>query len=200
MSAAFTIGDQEIRKPLLKYIRHISHAEPDPLIIEELGLCQGSSRVDVALIGKQHIAGYEIKSERDSLVRLPGQIHAYSRVFDKVTIVVATAHVQKVVEAIPTFWGIVEAMGVTDSVIFSVVRPPDINTSVDPYAVAQLLWRDEALDILNGMGLARGIKSKPREAIWRRLVENTTHECLRGLVRERLGCRNNWRVEAKVNE
>jgi hypothetical protein len=59
-------------------------------IVEEMGIA-GEARVDIALIG-DHLHRFEIKSERDSLRRLPAQVEVYSRVFDYVTLVVDTRH------------------------------------------------------------------------------------------------------------
>jgi hypothetical protein len=48
-------------------------------MLDEFGLEHGEVRVDVAVInGELH--GYEIKSERDTLERLPRQVKAYSAV------------------------------------------------------------------------------------------------------------------------
>jgi hypothetical protein len=56
-------------------------------IIEELGVVHGKSRIDIAVInGLMH--GYEIKSDKDTLQRLPEQMNMYNSVFNKVTLVV----------------------------------------------------------------------------------------------------------------
>ena len=44
------------------------------------------------------------------------------------------------------------------------------NPEVSAFALAQLLWRDEALKVLIDRGLATGMKSKSRKEIWRRLA------------------------------
>ncbi|WP_052770006.1 sce7726 family protein [Paenibacillus sp. IHB B 3415] len=52
------------------------------IVVDELDVCFGSARVDVAVInGRLH--GFEIKSESDNLDRLPSQIEFYSRVFER---------------------------------------------------------------------------------------------------------------------
>ena len=48
-------------------------------IVEELGLCQGVARVDLAVVNGT-IHGYEIKSERDTLTRLSGQAEIYNHI------------------------------------------------------------------------------------------------------------------------
>lgn len=89
------LGDREIRSALLEFDRSNyleTNDHHDPLIIDELGFCQGLTRIDLADISSQFISGYEIKSARESLARLPQQFHAYARVCDHPTVVVATIH------------------------------------------------------------------------------------------------------------
>ena len=60
-------------------------------MVDELGVCRGQVRIDVAVVnGRFH--GYEIKSDRDSLRRLDGQVDLYSKVLDRATIVVGDRH------------------------------------------------------------------------------------------------------------
>ena len=56
-------------------------------IIEELGVKHGTARVDIAVVnGIMH--GYEIKSDKDTLQRLPRQISTFNPIFDQLTLVV----------------------------------------------------------------------------------------------------------------
>lgn len=58
-------------------IRHALHQrlapqlqdEPDALLLDELGLHRGQTRVDVAILGHE-LHGFEIKSDRDTLYRI----------------------------------------------------------------------------------------------------------------------------------
>ncbi|WP_300554835.1 sce7726 family protein, partial [Desulfovibrio sp.] len=82
--------DQEIRAALHETELKKFYENGD-LILDELGVCSGASRVDVAVInGALH--GYEIKSDQDTLDRLPQQILSYSRVLDRVTLVACDNH------------------------------------------------------------------------------------------------------------
>ena len=75
------IRDAEVRPALRTYLEQQELAHPDTLLIEELGLCQGQARIDLATVsGVLH--GYEIKSNRDRLTRLASQAATYSRVLD----------------------------------------------------------------------------------------------------------------------
>ena len=63
-----------------------AHADDDNTrIVEEMGIWSGSVRVDVAVINGE-LAGWELKSARDNLRRLPQQAELYSQVFDRMTI------------------------------------------------------------------------------------------------------------------
>jgi hypothetical protein len=185
----------DIRQAL---IERLDSGEPDTRIVEELGLCQGTARVDLAVVNGS-IHGYEIKSERDTLVRLPGQIGIYNRALDLVTIVTAPNHAAKISKIVPPWWGIWITVQDTDGPRLEGVREPERNTETSPFAIAQLLWREEALQALIDRGLAKGVRSKPREDLWRRLVSELTLEELGDIVRQRIRCRGGgWRSLAPV--
>jgi hypothetical protein len=185
--------DIDIRRTLLADQR-LHGGEPDTRVVEELGLCQGLARVDVAVVnGTLH--GYEIKSERDTLDRLPHQAELYSRVLDYVTVVAALPHTQRIRTAVPQWWGVWIAASENGVLRLDVSRKAKRNPSVDPFSLAQLLWRDEALEILVESDLASGMRSKSRKEIWKLLATKFSAEALGRLVRERLKSRGaNWRV------
>lgn len=184
--------DMDIRLGLKKRLLAEHGDDPNTLILDELGLCQGASRVDIAVINGA-ITGYEIKSERDTLERLPFQVEIYSRTLDQVTIVGNGCHLEGIIRMVPGWWGIKEALEEENQVQFVTHRPPGDNPEVDATAVVQLLWRDEALETLTELGLERGLLSKPREVLWSALVANLELEGLKTIVRERLKARANWR-------
>lgn len=187
-----TMRDIDIRRVLLKSLQNKYGKRTDTLVIEELGLCQGDSRVDVAVINGS-IHGYEIKSERDTLDRLPSQQDYYNRVLDCVTVVASTCHLSKVEKLVPTWWGLCKAEYKNRKLLIRKIRPDTQNSEVDPTAIVQLLWREEALDVLKKRDLHKGIVSKPREVLWNRLVECLAIDELRFEVRERIKARQYWR-------
>lgn len=186
----------DIRRALRAEIEHRHQGEPDTLIRQELGLCQGIARVDLAVVnGSVH--GYEIKSEQDTLARLPNQAEIYNRALDFVTIVAAPVHANKIGKVIPRWWGIWIADQDGDKVVLKSSREPRQNPAVDRFALAQLLWRDEALQALADRGLDIGLRGKPREELWRRLASDLTLDELGGIVRDRLKHRGaDWQVLA----
>ncbi len=184
----------DIRRSLLAEIEERHRGETDTLIKEELGLCQGFARVDIAVVnGSVH--GYEIKSEQDTLARLPGQAQIYNRALDFVTIVTAPAHAKKISEVVPGWWGIWNAAECGQEVRLESSREASHNPHIEPFALAQLLWRGEALQALSENNLATGMRSKPREQLWRRLASELPLEKLGCIVRECLKRRGaDWRA------
>jgi hypothetical protein len=187
--------DLEIRKKLVERLRKI-YPPGENQIVHELGLCLGVARIDVAVINGK-LNGFEIKSEKDTLKRLPEQMLVYNRVFDRLTLVAALKHSEKIAELVPNWWGIysVRPAKKTDAVVIQEVRPALKNNQVDPKAVVQLLWREEVLDELTKLNAATGISSKPKSYLWERLTEIAPKKMLLEIVRTRLKIRNSWRVE-----
>jgi hypothetical protein len=186
--------DLDIRRGLLGQAHREHLGDADTVIVEELELCVGQARVDVAVVnGKIH--GYEIKSERDSLARLGGQATVYSRALDEVTLVVCSNHLDRAVEQIPAWWGVTVASWSPTGVDLVLRRKPLPNPSTDPLAQAQLLWRDEALQILARAGLARGSAGKPKAFLWQKLASELPPETVGEAVRNCLKARGgSWRA------
>lgn len=190
--------DVDIRPVLLEQLRTQDCGGAETLVVEELGLCQGKARVDVAVVnGSLH--GYEIKSERDRLQRLSGQQEVYSRVLDFVTMVVSPRHLVKVESSVPYWWGISRVVYEGEFIKIHRVRSPKKNPEVDPRALVQLLWRDEALELLSEIGLNGSLAKNRRSVLWSILLDNFTVNELRIAVRQKLKRRQNWRTPKIVN-
>lgn len=185
----------DVRRALYRSVLKSYCEDPDALVIDELGLMHGDSRVDVAVInGELH--GFEIKSARDTLERLPSQVCAYSAVFDYVTLVADPGHIKKALDLVPEWWGLIEVQQPKRRhVELTVVRAGVANQRVDPLSVARLLWREEALKILEEKGADAGVRSKPRIAIYERLVGVLSLDELKGAVRDWMKQRTCWRSD-----
>lgn len=188
--------DSDIREVLLDSLQKKHFSDETTQVFEELGLCQGDARVDVAVVNGS-IHGYEIKSERDTLGRLSNQLPIYNRTLDYVTVVAGACHIGKLKKAIPSWWGIVEASGEKSDIKLNSLRKGKQNPSLDPKAIVQLLWRDEALEILKNIGHQKGVVSKPRKLIWDRVVSCLTVDELCEAVRKNLKARKSWRIASK---
>ncbi|ARF67314.1 hypothetical protein B7C51_04930 [Paenibacillus larvae subsp. pulvifaciens] len=186
--------DADIRASLHAALRR-EHAEKlaQPLILDELSLCQGDGRIDLVLIDYL-LQGYEIKSERDTLERLPRQIEVYNKVLDRITIVTAPCHMGEVIKMVPEWWGITKAEkdenGRMNLIPYrEALNNPDINA----FSLAQLLWRDEAIEILKRRRLHKGLLSKPRNMLWSALSKRLNLQELRREVIHKLMIRVKWR-------
>jgi hypothetical protein len=186
--------DIHIREVLLRDLRSKHVADPNTVVIQEMGLCKGDARVDLAVVNG-HLHGYEIKSDEDNLDRLPSQRDLYGKVFDRMTVVSGARHLSKVRRIVPEWWGIQRAELGKSGVEIHKVRGNKPNPKVDPQALAQLLWRDEALAKLRKLNLHSGLVNRPRKVLWARLVRELSVVELACEVRERLRTRPFWRPQ-----
>jgi hypothetical protein len=184
------VHDIDVRNAWRTAVRAQFADDPSTRFIEELVV--GESRIDgVAVNGALH--GYEIKSDSDTLERLPSQARSYNAIFDEVTVIVGACHLEAVAAVVPSWWGISLAQENDGEIRITTVRPTDRNPDPDPSAVASLLWRQEALEVLEAAGAADGYRSKPRAEIAKRLARAMAIADLGRAVRERLKAREGWR-------
>jgi len=193
-NSAFALtSDKLIRTALKRKLKEIHRKNRQTRIIEEFGVTHGAARVDIAVVNG-HIHGFELKSDVDTLSRLPGQMLAYNSVFDRVTLVVGKHHLYEAFKLIPEWWGVVVAKATNaTTVTLLTIREPDENPTRNSISIASLLWRREAIDILEKRNQADGIRSKPRRLIYERLTKVLDQDTLRAEVRNRLFSREDWR-------
>jgi hypothetical protein len=184
--------DNDIRQALLSELTSKYKKDPETIIIEELGLCQGEARIDIAIVNGS-IHGIEIKSDQDTLKRLDGQIEIYSRCLDMVTLVVGPRYLEKALNVIPKWWGVTKAESNNEKIILQEIRAHQNNPSPDAEAIIQLIWRDEALDLLRKNKLHDGYLTKKKWVLYQRIIENLSLDELREEVRNKLKSRGNWR-------
>lgn len=176
-------GDAEIRAALLRHLRRVHRRERDTAYLEELGLCRATVRVDVAVVnGLLH--GYEIKSNRDNLRRLLGQVDIYSKVLDRATLVVGEKHLVEAVSLLPHWWEVQLVTIVADRVDLRTYRTGQNNPHRDPRAVVELLWLEDALELLRTRGAARGCRT--RRQAWDRICSVYQIDEIANAVRTRL--------------
>lgn len=188
------VYDTDIRKILKNNFLKTKWYSDDPsaLIIDELQVCKGISRIDIAVInGKLH--GYEIKSEQDTLERLPMQIISYNKVFDTMTVVVSEKHLEKVYKVVPEWWGIKVVIKNKRSLKMKTIRRDKSNKDVDSFSLAQLLWKEEAIDILEKYNLIDGLRYQSRKVLWEKLSTSIPINVLKCEVIKKLKSRKCWR-------
>lgn len=164
---------------------------PTTILRDELGLCLGATRVDVAAINGQ-LTGCEIKGSRDRLSRLPHQVGLYGQVLDVAVFVAEPRYAATAAQHVPGWWGIWQAEDDGDRAVLSELRPAGQNPSRDPLAVAQLLWRDEAYAELVARHAAAGLARATRWRLWEALAALLPVAELGQVVRERLKARQDW--------
>lgn len=193
MGSHLVLGDSEIRSVLRSRLSQKRTHKPRTVLIEELGLCRGQVRVDLSVVnGLLH--GYEIKSDRDSLRRLNGQIELYGKVFDRATLVVGERHLAEALDSVPKWWGILLARRSAKGLQLKTVRSPGNNPKKDPRALVELLWLDDALALLEERDAARGFRGKARWIVWDRVCELCSLSEIARAVRAHLKARAKKRV------
>lgn len=189
--------DRDVRQGVWDWLEREHAGDDDTLMLDELGILNGSTRIDIAVINGE-MAGFELKSERDTLERLPSQRDLYNLVMDKVSLVVAENHRAKALEIIPDWWGVWIASTIAGGRVEVIQeREALANQMIDAETVCSFLWRDEALAILDRIGASRGVKSKPRETIYRRLAEVLPLQAIQTEVRSALKVREGWRADRR---
>jgi hypothetical protein len=172
------VTEAEVRQSL----RAVAMASaPSAEAIYEFWVPKSNERADVVLIGST-IAAFEIKTERDTLKRLPRQADAYGRVFDRCHAVLACRHVKKALEILPPWWGV---QVIDENLSFSTLRPAQHNEAVDPEILVRLLWREEAYAALCKLGAGPDPRAG-RFRLWEMLLMAVDVGELKSVVREAL--------------
>jgi hypothetical protein len=141
--------DKDVRQAVKTKILKDHMNDPSTLVIDELGLDYGRNRIDIAVInGEMH--GYELKSDSDTLKRLPQQSKCYSLVMDKMTLVVGERHAEEALLIIPEWWGVkIATMGKFGAIHLETERRNKKNRNIDPIELLKLIWKDEVLELLS---------------------------------------------------
>ena len=166
----------------------------DTFLINELDICGGINRADVAIVNGQ-IHGYEIKSPQDNLDRLPSQVSSYNQVFDTMTIVTCEKYLTKVEEIIPKWWGIYYISKTKKGLTLKTKRRPKYNKNVSGFQLAQLLWKDEQVELIRQRtDITKGLKSKTRYQLALLISEKIPKDEINDYVRQILKHRESWKA------
>jgi hypothetical protein len=190
--------DCVIRSAFHQRILKQEHHCSDTFVVDELGLKNGQIRADIAVLNGK-LVGYEIKTDSDTLLRLPNQIRAYNEVFDNVYIITGNKHLANVLVCVPDWWGVYLITETEDGIYnFKHYRKAKKNRDKDTFGLAQLLWKDEVIDILRST-LNHKIKSKSTKDD---LYEILSNECsstkLSMFVLKYLKSRQTWRTNPQL--
>src|ERR1043166_5675007 len=150
MTSPAIAGDREIRARVVAGIR-----ADGARVVQEWAI--GGSRIDVAAVSA-NLVGYEIKSDRDSISRLPQQVRDYSDVFDYVWLVAPLKQLGKAQFIVPEWWGravVIQEDG--QPLRTEIVRQPLINPKCSAQALLQLLWHRELSGLARRYQLPRSV-------------------------------------------
>lgn len=162
---------------------------PGTRMFEELGLERGAARVDLALVGER-LEAFELKSDLDSFGRLHNQIHAYNRVFDRITLVTGAALSEAAVELMPRWWGIWAVRRLKNGKLsLKRVRDAVDNPRQETRSLATLLWREEAAAVLFDETGASPSKRASRSELCDSIAKQVQLQSLRRQVARKLASR-----------
>lgn len=174
------------------YLRH-HRGRDDILIVDELGLAHARSRIDLAVFNG-HLHGYEIKSANDTLDRLPSQLDVYCSSLQKLTLVVATRHLNATSAMIPDWCGLIEVLrGPRGGMMLTPRRRARVNPNLDPFMLAHLLWRPEAQELLRQQGASTSEVNAPRKLLYRILADKMPVGELAPAIKTAMASRIMWR-------
>lgn len=163
-------------------------------VVDEFQILRGEGRIDVALIDDA-LHGYEIKSASDSLGRLPSQQAMYGKIFERITLVADERHVKEAVAMVPKHWGLI-VVGIKNGKPYAdTLWPAMRNKDLDKLALAQLLWRDEVLELMEYFDLSSGLKKANRKTLWRHIAHCLSLEEIKAFVCFKLRTRKDWRIK-----
>jgi hypothetical protein len=189
--------DGLIRSAFHQSILKSAHDDPSTFVLDELGLKHGENRADIAVLNGKFV-GYEIKTERDTLARLSSQVMAYNEVFDRAYVISAKKHLDKISALIPNWWGIYEIEQQNESSFcFICIRDGKVNPQKNLYGIAQLLWKNEAIDLLNTLFSCNVRVKATRDQLYDILISKCNSEELSEIVIGCLKTRIGWRTNPK---
>jgi hypothetical protein len=119
-----------------------------------------SSKADLVILNGTSTV-YEIKSDRDSLARLSGQVENYRRVFSKIYVIAGENHIDDVLRYVPSSIGV---MSLVRWNRISTIREAEVDLSgMSSVAIFESLRTAEAVAILKGLG--RDVPNVPNTQI-----------------------------------
>lgn len=186
----FYTCDKTIRNVLVHQLKKTYQGHSDTSIISEFTLSETGTRADIAVVnGSLH--GFELKSDLDTLNRLPSQMQGYNAIFDKITIVVGKKHVVKTIQEIPEWWGIIIAKDIgKKNPILIKVREPLQNQNQNLLAILKLLWKNELIFLLKSENLYSKLSSANKNRLCEIIINKIESQKIKDYVRMYIVNRN----------
>lgn len=116
-------------------------------VIEELRVHNGNAIADVVALYKDAHC-FEIKGDGDKIERAVKQGRYYNLSFRRITLVTTSKHLNKAIELLPKFWGIMIAERKDGKLILKYIRGARNNSSFDKSIALLILWKSEMLTLI----------------------------------------------------
>ncbi len=187
--------DAQIREALLKYIPHDLLPREQITLVEELGICRGDSRVDIAAFTEKAFYGFEIKGSKDRVERLYTQVKNYNEVFDYNYLVTSEVHLGEAKSIIPNWWGIIVATEGNKGVQLDMLREGSANSTVNLLEISRLFWKDEAIELLQKSTDRTDLSRLNRQLLWSMIAETISSPVIRSSFEEAIKNRQGWRED-----
>jgi len=185
MKEAKKLNDKTMREVLFDYYEMTNERLR---FFEEL--CIGKSRADAILVRENKIVGFEIKSDKDNLLRLEAQMKDYTRFCDECYIVTGDKHLEEIPLVVPEFYGIIRIYLDEDEqarleVVREAAKDPKESKRRKIKHQMSLLWRTEITRIAKA-NKVKPISKKSKPKIAMMLADNMEYDELRRAICEEL--------------
>jgi hypothetical protein len=186
--------NSDIRHALREHLKRQAGFSDDLLFAKDLGLAHHKSRIDLTALSPLTIHGYQIKSDRNTLIHVEAQIKIYEQTLPYLTFVVTPMHVNPILEITPDWCGILTVIQQPiNRINFSFARHEKPSPKLNPIMLAHILRQDEAIELLNEYGYAPKELNQPRNRLYHLLTECMTVPEIIASIRDKVAKRKTWR-------
>jgi len=186
------LNDADVRTLLMEELHSCYGNDPNTRVINELGINNGKSRVDVAVVNGI-IHGYEIKSDLDTLDRLPRQIRYYNKLFQRMTIVSSRKYYQQICELVPKWWGI-KIISIDGTRLIEKRKGRKQNAQ-DIDTLLSLLWKKDLEELTDVFKYPKKMKKIKKHQLLEIFSKEADIQTIQQHVYNALKTRENWRPD-----
>ncbi|PZR24018.1 MAG: hypothetical protein DI535_22740 [Citrobacter freundii] len=176
------LSEKQISQYLIEEFRK---TDPNAIILTEVNIQQGTTRIDQLVLDQHILSGIEIKSDLDNLSRLKRQIRQYLQVVDFLTIVGTPNNIIRISSVLPANVGLLMVYRNLARLQHIIIRPASLNQQRCRLSLVQLLWKNEIIDTLRALGHTGSMISNSRQQLWQRLANHcNSNELSQAVVRQ----------------
>lgn len=146
------LNDAAIREALLRKL--VQQKSRPRAVLQELHVHNGKAIADVVTLHSEAHC-YEIKGATDRIERIVAQGYYYNAAFRRITLVTTDCKLRRALKLAPSFWGIMVAVEVGDTIRFRHVRAACRNPQFQKQSAAMTLWKSEMLELVPEIGTER---------------------------------------------